>query len=59
VAGTHFPALPITSDDVREHFTALDARELSVELLETEHRVREGYTGMIVATGFARGRRGQ
>jgi hypothetical protein len=59
VAGTHFPALPITSDDVREHFTALDAGELSVELLETEHRVRAGYTGMIVATGFARGRRGQ
>jgi len=53
VAGTRFPALPITSDDVRAHFTALGAGELSVELLRTEHRVRKGYAGMIVATGFA------
>ncbi len=51
VAGTQFPALPITPDDVREHFTALGASDLSVELLRTKHRVRDGYTGMIVATG--------
>ena len=35
------------------HLTALGVREPSVELLKTSHRVREGYAGMIVATGFA------
>lgn len=56
VAGTRFPALPITADDVRLHFTELGASKLSVGLLRTEHRVRPGYEGMIVATGFTRGR---
>jgi hypothetical protein len=56
VAGTRFPALPITSDDVRLLFKELGASKLSVELLQTEHRVRDGYKGMIVATGFAHGR---
>jgi hypothetical protein len=56
VARTVFPAVPITPDDVRGHFTELGAGELSVEALETEHRVRDGYTGMIIATGFARSR---
>jgi hypothetical protein len=56
VAGTPFPALPITPDDVRLHFAELDASDLSVELLRTKHRVRPGYEGMIVATGFTRGR---
>jgi hypothetical protein len=56
VAGTRFPALPITPDDVRLHFAELGASELSVELLRTTHRVRDGYEGMIVATGFACGR---
>jgi hypothetical protein len=51
VAGTHFPALPITTDDVRQHFTELGAHDLNVELLRTKHRVRDGYEGMIVATG--------
>jgi hypothetical protein len=55
VAGTSFPALPISPDDVRRHFTRLGAAELSVELLRTKHRVRDGYEGMIVATGFASG----
>ena len=54
VAGTHFPALPITPDDVRRHFTELGMSGLSVELLHTEHRVRDGYAGMIVATGVVR-----
>ena len=53
VDGTHFPALPIEPDDVERHITALGVHELSVDLLETSHRVRDGYTGMIVATGFA------
>jgi hypothetical protein len=53
VAGIRFPALPITPDDVRLCFTELGARELSVEPLHTSHRVREGYAGMITATGFA------
>jgi NNMT/PNMT/TEMT family len=54
VAGTDFPALPITPDDVQQHFTKLGVSELSVELPLTEHRVRDGYTGMIVATGVVR-----
>ena len=56
VADTSYPALPITADDVELHFTQLGASKLSVELLRTEHRVRPGYEGMIVATGFTRGR---
>jgi len=56
VAGTDFPALPITVDDVRLHFTELGASKLNVELLRTKHRVRHGYEGMIVATGLACGR---
>ncbi len=58
VAETRFPALPITAADVSEHLTALGADRLSVELLRTKHRVREGYQGMIVATGFACSQRG-
>jgi hypothetical protein len=60
MAGSHgysvddkpFPALSITPDDVTEQFKKLGVSELSVELLETEKRVREGYTEMIVATGI-------
>jgi len=54
VAGTYYPALPITPDDVQRHFTELGACDLRVELLRTEHRVRDGYEGMIVATGVVR-----
>jgi hypothetical protein len=57
VAGTCFPALPITRDDVERHLTELGVREPSVGLLQTEPRVRDGYEGMIVATGFAGDRR--
>jgi len=53
VEGTRFPALPIKPGDVRRHLTQLDVREPSVELLDTRYRVRDGYAGMIVATGFA------
>ena len=53
VDDTHFPALPIEPDDVRRHLTELNVREPSVDLLETSHRVRDGYEAMIVATGFA------
>jgi hypothetical protein len=56
VADTHFPALPINPDDVRRHLTELGAGEPGVDLLNTNHRVRHGYEGMIVATGFASGR---
>lgn len=52
VADISFPALPITTDDVMEHFEKLGVSELSVDLLKTNHRVREGYEGMIVATGI-------
>jgi NNMT/PNMT/TEMT family len=56
-AAITFPAVPITPDDVTTHLTALGVHELSVELLKTSHRVRDGYAGMIVATGFASNRR--
>jgi hypothetical protein len=55
VADTHFPALPVTRADVQEQFTALGAGGLSVELLSTKPLVRDGYQGMVVATGFADG----
>jgi NNMT/PNMT/TEMT family len=53
VDGTHFPALPIKPDDVSRHLIELGVREPSVDLLDTSYRVRDGYAGMIVATGFA------
>jgi NNMT/PNMT/TEMT family len=53
VDGAHFPALPIQADDVERDLAALGVCELTVYPLETSHRVREGYAGMIVATGFA------
>jgi hypothetical protein len=52
VGSTPFPALPITADDVTERFEKLGVSELSVDLLKTKKRVREGYEGMIVATGI-------
>jgi len=54
VADTNFPALPITTDDVQRNFIGLGVGDLSVELLQTKHRVRHGYQAMIVATGFVR-----
>jgi hypothetical protein len=56
VAGTRFPALYITPDDVTERFGELGVGELSVELTRTPHRVRPGYAGMIVATGIVGGK---
>jgi hypothetical protein len=53
VNGTRFPALPIKPDDVRRHLIELGVREPSVDLLDTKPGVRDGYAGMIVATGFA------
>jgi len=53
VDGTRFPALPIKPDDVRRHLIELGVPEPSVDLLDTSHRVRDGYAGMIIATGFA------
>jgi TIR domain/NNMT/PNMT/TEMT family len=52
VDGTQFPALSINPGDVRQHLTELGVREPSVDLLETSDRVRDGYTGVIIATGF-------
>jgi hypothetical protein len=53
VKGTRYPALPISLADVTWQLKELGADELSVNLLETKRRVRDGYAGMIVATGFA------
>jgi hypothetical protein len=55
VADTRFPALRITRDDVARRFTEVGASGLNVELTQTSHRVREGYEGMIVATGIVGG----
>jgi NNMT/PNMT/TEMT family len=52
VNGTSFPALPITPGDVTRQFKKLGVSELSVDLLRTADRVREGYESMIVATGI-------
>lgn len=52
VAGTRFPALPVTPDDVEQCFTELGVRDLSVKLLQSPDRVRPGYEGIIVATGL-------
>jgi hypothetical protein len=57
VAGTSFPALPITADDVTQCFTDLGVSGLSVERPQTADRVRDGYKYMIVATGFVGERR--
>jgi hypothetical protein len=56
MAGNQFPALSIDADDVKRQFTGLGAGDLNVDMLKTPHRVREGYAGMIVATGYAGGR---
>jgi hypothetical protein len=53
VGNTRFPAFSITRDDVTKYLTELGVDELSVEMPKTSHRVREGYAGMMVATGFA------
>lgn len=47
----HFPALSIRPGDVERHLIKLGVHEPSVELLDTSKRVRDGYSGMIVATG--------
>jgi len=56
VDGIWFPALPITCEDVRECLEKLGASELSVQMTETPPHVREGYQGMILATGISGGR---
>jgi hypothetical protein len=57
VGGRNFPAVPITRDDVARHLTELGVRDPNVQQLTTAPEVRDGYTGMIVATGFASNRR--
>lgn len=53
--GRHrIPATPVTPAYVAACLTPI-ARSLDVERIATEPRVRDGYAGMIVATGFASG----
>lgn len=52
VAGTPFPALQVTPEDVTERFRELGASKLSVHMNRTPPEVRPGYSGMIVATGI-------
>jgi hypothetical protein len=56
VSGISFPALRVSPDDVTKCFSDLGATDLNVYLNETQDRVREGYEGMIVATGIVGGR---
>jgi NNMT/PNMT/TEMT family protein len=55
VAGEWYPALGVTSDDVKKRFTEHGVSALSVTRTETRPGVRPGYTGMIVATGVVGG----
>jgi hypothetical protein len=55
VAGTPFPALYITRDDVAQHLTELGVSGLDVQQIGEKPQVRPGYEGMIVATGIAGG----
>jgi hypothetical protein len=55
VDGIRFPAVQITAADVTDRFAELGTSELSVELTQTPYRVRDGYEGMIVATGIVGG----
>lgn len=52
VGGVTYPALPVAANDVIEHFKRLGVSSLSVKQLETSQLVRDGYEGMIVATGI-------
>lgn len=53
VAGVNYPALPVYTDDIAEQFIRLGVSDLRVRQIQTGDRVRPGYAGMIVATGFA------
>lgn len=52
VADVPYPAVPVTAGQVHECFTKFGASDLNVDLIQLEHKVRPGYDGMIVATGF-------
>lgn len=56
VAEERFPALKITVDDVEKCFLELEPSELFHYETQAQHKVRDGYTGMIVITGITRGR---
>lgn len=47
-----YPALPVTAQDIWDHFTRLHVDGLSVDEIEASELVRDGYEGMIVATGI-------
>jgi hypothetical protein len=53
VGDNRFPALKVSREDVLTVFTELGAGKVRVERPETDHRVRPGYSGMIVTTGIA------
>jgi hypothetical protein len=56
VAEERFPALNITARDIEKYFAELEPSELYHYETRTQHKVRDGYTGMIVITGITRGR---
>ncbi len=56
VGTTWFPARSVTSEQVRECFEDLGVNKLTVAMTEKPAKVRDGYKGMIIATGIAGGR---
>lgn len=52
VKDTRFPAVSVRKHDITKNFTRLNVSDLNVDLLKTSPTVRDGYEGMIVATGI-------
>lgn len=55
VGGEIFPAVPVRVDDVTDCLETLLVDQLTVRKVEAPPQVRDGYDGMIVATGLASG----
>jgi hypothetical protein len=54
VAGTRFPAVSVDMDDIGASFAGV-ARIHGIQDIDTKHPLREGYGGMSLVTGWARG----
>jgi NNMT/PNMT/TEMT family len=47
-----YPALPVSAQDILDRFTRLRVKGLRLENVQASDLVRDGYEGMIVATGI-------
>jgi hypothetical protein len=56
VGGTRFPATPVSSEQVRQCFGNLGVNDLTVNLTQTPPEVRDGYKGIVLATGIVASR---